>query len=204
MVRGAALAGMVGPMLFAFVLVALTVIQYGFMIKTGWRPIAEPAEGWPSGLALGPYGWAQSLNFAVSGLLLIFFALGLHRGMADGSKAGPALLLVSGLAMALLAFETDPIISTGPRTWHDWIHDLAFLLFVVSLAPSFLFLWRRMEKDLLWKSYGRHTLITGLLAIPLFLLPGPTYYLSLALILTWLELLAIRLWRVAGSPEAQD
>jgi hypothetical protein len=199
MVRGAAVAGMVGPMLFAFVVVVLTVVQYDFMIETGWRPIADPGEGWPSGLALGPCGWAQSLNFVVSGLLLIFFALGLHRGMPSGSKAGPALLLVSGLAMALLTFETDPIIRTGPRTWHGWIHDLAFILFVVSLGASFFFLWRRMEQDLLWKSYGRYTLITGLLAAPLFLLPGPTYYLSLTLILAWLELLAIRLWRVTGS-----
>ena len=204
MVRGGAIAGMVGPMLFASVVVLLTMVQYDFMIQTGWRPVADPAGAWPSGLALGPYGWAQSLNFAVSGLALIFFALGLRRGIAGGSKAGSALLLVSAFAMTLLAFETDPITRTGPRTLHGWVHDLAFILFVVSLTPSFFFLWRCMEKDPLWKSYGRYTLITGLLATPLLLLPGPTYYLSLVLILTWLELLAIRLWRVAGSPEGDS
>lgn len=204
MVRGAAVAGMVGPMLFASVVVVLTMVQYDFMIQTGWRPIADPAGAWPSGLALGPYGWAQSLNFAVSGLALIFFALGLHRGIAGGSRIGSTLLLVSGFAMALLAFETDPITRTGSRTLHGWVHDLAFILFVVSLTPSFLFLWRCMEKDPLWRSYGQYTLITGFLATPLLLLPGPTYYLSLVLILTWLELLAIRLWRVAGSPEGDS
>jgi hypothetical protein len=193
---------MVGPVLFALVVVVLTTVQYNFMIGSGWRPIADPAGAWPSGLALGPYGWAQSLNFAVSGLLLIFFAGGLHRGMAGSSKMGPVLLLVSGLAMALLAFETDPIIHTGPRTLHGWIHDLAFVLFAVSLALSFFFLWRRMEQDPLWKRHGRYTLVTGLLAMPLFLLHGPTYYLSLALILIWLELLAIRLWTVAGRRPA--
>ncbi len=107
---------MVGPALFALVTVALTVAQYDFMIEIGWRPVADPAGAWPSGLALGPYGWAQSLSFAVSGLLLVIFALGLHHGMAGSSKAGPALLLLSGVAMALLAFETDPIVRTGPRT----------------------------------------------------------------------------------------
>ncbi len=149
-------------------------------------------------MALGPYGWAQSLSFAVSGLLLAVFALGLHHGMAGSSKAGPALLLLSGVAMTLLAFATDPIIRAGPRTLHGWVHDLAFVLFIVSLAPSFFFLWRRMEKDPLWRGHGRYTLVTGLLTAPLFLLPGPTYYLSLALILAWLEALAIRLWAVAG------
>jgi hypothetical protein len=197
---------MVGPALFALVAIALTVVQYDFMIGSGWRPLVDPAGAWPSGLALGPYGWAQSLSFAVLGLSLILFALGLHRGMADSSslRAGPALLLLSGVAMALLAFETDPIARTGPRTLHGWVHDLAFVLFVVSLAPSFFFLWWRMERDQLWRGYGRYTLITGLLAIPLLLLPGPTYYLSLALILAWLEVLAIRLWIVAGLAEADS
>ena len=200
-VRGAAIAGIVGPALFALVVIALTAIQYDFMLGIGWQPVADPAGAWPSGLALGPYGWAQSLNFAVSGLLLIVFALGLHRGVAGSPRIGPALLLLSGVAMTLMVFETDPIIRSGPRTLHGWIHDLAFVLFVVSLVPSFFFLWRRMERDPLWRRHGRYTLITGLLAIPLLLLPGPTYYLSLALILAWLEVLAIRLWAV-GSPEA--
>lgn len=204
MIRGAAVAGVVGPALFALVAITLTVVQYDFMIGIRWRPLADPAGAWPSGLALGPYGWAQSLSFAVSGLLLILFALGLHRGMVGGSRAGPALLLLSGVAMALLAFETDPIIRTGPRTLHGWVHDLAFVLFIVSLVPSFFFLWRRMERDPLWRGYGRYTLIIGLLAIPLFLLPGPTYYLSLVLILAWLEVLAIRLWIVAGLAEADS
>lgn len=189
---------MVGPALFALVVIGLTVAQYDSMIELGWRPIADPAGAWPSGLALGPYGWIQSLNFLVSGLLLVAFALGLHRGMAGRSRAGPVLLILSGVAMMLLAFETDPIIRTGPRTLHGWIHDLAFVLLVASLAPSFLFLWRRMRRDPLWRDYGRYTLITGLLATPLFLLPGPTYYLSLVLILAWLEALAIRLWAISG------
>jgi hypothetical protein len=192
---------MVGPALFALVVVALTIAQYDFMLGIGWRPLEDPAGAWPSGLALGPYGRAQSLNFAVSGLLLVAFAFGLHRGIAGGPRVGPALLVISGVAMALLAFETDPIIRTGPRTLHGWVHDLAFVLFVVSLLPSFFFLWRRMKRNPPWRSQGRYTLITGLLVAPLLLLPGPTYYLSLALMLVWLEVLAIRLWAV-GSPEA--
>jgi hypothetical protein len=200
--RGAAVAGMAGPALFALVVVVLTLTQYDFMVGIGWRPIEDPAGAWPSGLALGPYGWAQSLNFAVSGLLLVVFAAGLHRGVAGSSRVGPTLLALSGVAMALLAFQTDPIVRAGPRTLHGWVHDLAFVSFVASLAPAFYFLARRMGKDPLWKRHGRYTLITGLLIIPLFLLPGPTYYLSLALVLAWLEILAIRLWAVSGRGPA--
>jgi hypothetical protein len=113
---------------------------------------------------------------------------------------GPALLALSGFYISLLAFKTDPIIRVGPRTLHGWVHDLAFILFIVSLVPAFFFLWRRMARDSRWRSHRQYTLVTGLLTAPLFLLPGPTYYLSLVLILIWLEALAIRLWTVSAPP----
>ncbi len=134
--------------------------------------------------------------------MLVVFAAGLHREVAGSSEVGPALLALSGLAMALLVFETDPITRAGPRTLPGWVYDLAFVSSVASLAPAFYFLWWRMREDSLWKYHGRYTLITGLLVIPLFLLPGPAYYLSLALVLAWLEVLAIRLWAVSGRRPA--
>jgi hypothetical protein len=74
----AAVAGVIGPLLFGTILLALSALQYDFMVGIGWRPVADPAGAWPSGLALGPYGTAQIASFAVSGLLLAFFALGLR------------------------------------------------------------------------------------------------------------------------------
>ena len=130
-IRVAAVAGMVGPVLFAGVLLALTLAQYDFMLEIGWRALGDPSGTWPSGLALGPYGWAQVANFVLSGILLMIFAAGLHLGATDGrgSRVGPTLLFAAGTAMALMGFETDPIQSTGPRTLHNLIHDLAFALF---------------------------------------------------------------------------
>ena len=148
-VRAAAVAGMVGPALFAATLLALTVIQYDFMLGMGWRPLADPAGAWPSGLALGPHGWAQNASFVLSGTLLTLFAAGLHLGARGGSWIGPVLLCLAGAAMALMGFETDPIQSPGPRTLHNLIHDLAFALFVLALLPSFFFLWRRLGEDAL-------------------------------------------------------
>ena len=201
MVRMAAAAGMIGSVLFAATLLTLTVVQYDFMLGLGWRPLGDPAGAWPSGLALGPYGWAQVANFVLSGILLMIFAAGLHFGATDGrgSRVGPALLLVAGASMALMGFETDPIQSTGPRTLHNLIHDLAFALFVLALLPSFFFLWRRFREDALWRSHARHTLITGVLATLLLFLPGVAYYLFLAVVLVWFEITAVRLWRLSGS-----
>jgi hypothetical protein len=200
MVRAAAIAGMVGPVLFATVLLALTVLEYDFMLATGWRPLRDPAGAWPSGLALGPYGWVQVANFVLSGILLMTFAAGLHFGATAGrgSQVGPALLFVSGAAMAFMGFETDPIGSTGPRTLHNLIHDLAFALFVFALLPAFFFLWRRFREDALWQAQARYTLITGVLATLLLLLPGVAYYLFLAVVVVWFEIMAVRLWQISS------
>ena len=199
MVRAAAVAGMVGPVLFATVLLALTVVQYDFMLGIGWRPIEDPSGAWPSGLALGPYGWAQVANFVLSGTLLMIFSAGLHLGATDGrgSRFGPALLFVAGAAIALMGFETDPIQSTGPRTLHNLIHDLAFALFVLTLLPAFFLLWWRFREDILWRNHARYTLVTGVLAPLLFLFPGVAYYLFLAVVLAWFEVTAVKLSRAS-------
>lgn len=200
-VRAAAVAGMAGPALFAAVLLALTALQYDFLLGIGWRPLRNPAGAWPSGLALGPYGWAQSASFVVSGLLLMLFAAGFHLGATDGrgSRFGPALLFTAGAAIALMGFETDPIRRTAPRTPHGLVHDLAFALFVLTLLLAFFFLWRRLSEDPLWRGHARYTLVTGLLAALFLLLPGVAYYLFLAVVLIWFEVMALRLWHLCAS-----
>ena len=197
--RNAALAGMVGPILFASGLAMLTTLQYDFLLEIGWEPLKDPSGAWPSGLSLGPYGWMQDLNFALSGVLLAIFAVGLHRGIRGGSKAGPALLFIAGLAMALLAFETDPIKHTGPRTLHGWVHDASFVLFVLALTSALFLLWRRMREDRLWRGHARYTLVTVVLAVVLLLLPSVAYYLFLMVVLVWFGTTAIKLWRVAAQ-----
>jgi hypothetical protein len=202
MVRTAAAAGMVGPVFFAATLLTLTVVEYDYMLGLGWQPVGDPAGAWPSGLALGPYGWAQVANFVISGLLLMVFSTGLFFGAADGrgSRTGPTLLFVAGAAMALMGFETDPPIrSTGPQTLHNSIHDLAFALFVLALLPALFFLWRRFRGDVLWRGHARYTLVTGVLATSLLFLPSVAYYLFIAVVLAWFEITAARLWRLSGG-----
>ncbi len=195
----ASAAGVVGPVLFATALVGLTIAQYDFLIGLGWRPLKDPAGAWPSGLALGPYGRVQTLNFVVSGLLLMILAVGLHRGTTDGlgSPIGPALLFVAGTAMAFMGFETDPIRRTGPRSWHGFVHDASFVVFALALLVSLFFLWRRFNRDVRWRGHARYTLLTGVLGTSLLLLPGAAYYLFLVVILAWVEVTAIRLKRLS-------
>ena len=193
----AAVAGIIGPVLFVSVLLALSVLEYDFMLGIGWRPVTNPAGAWPSGLALGPYGPAQVANFVASGLLLAFFSLGLHLGARDGhgSPFGPALLFVAGTAMTLMGFETDPIQRIEPRSLHGIIHDAAYVIFVLAFLGALFSLWRRFEADPRWQGHAIFTLATGILAVLLLWLPGVAYYLFIVTLLVWIEVTAIRLWR---------
>src|SRR5215211_7960244 len=78
----ASLAGIIGPILFALVLTVLTIAQDDFMRTLGWNPTG-PVIDWPSGLALGPYGWLMTITFFVCGALMAFFAYGLKLALHE-------------------------------------------------------------------------------------------------------------------------
>jgi hypothetical protein len=77
---------------------------------------------------------------------------------------------------------------------HGWVHDLAFVLFVLAWFPAFFFLWSRMRKDPLWQGHTRYTLATGLLALSLLSLSGVANYLFVAAVLAWIEVTAVKLF----------
>jgi hypothetical protein len=65
-----------------------------------------------SSLALGDQGWVQTLNFVVSGVLLIAFAVALRRRLHPGRAGtwGPILVAVNGLSLIVAGlFAGDPI-----------------------------------------------------------------------------------------------
>jgi Protein of unknown function (DUF998) len=197
-IKLAAIAGTIGPVLFGGVLLALSVLEYDFMLGIGWRPVADPAGAWPSGLALGPYGDFQIANFVISGFLLCLFALGLYLEIATrhaSTLPGPTLLFVAGIAMTLMGFRTDPIERVGPRSLHGMIHDSVFVVFVLAFLGALFFLWCGLRRDARWRDHARYTLATGIVAVLLLLLPGVAYYLLLVTLLAWIEVTAFRLWR---------
>ena len=202
-IRWVALAGVVGPPLFGAVIALATLLQYDFLRGLGWHPIDASPVPYPSALALGPYGWLQVANFVLFGLLLLLFASGLHRGVGDGrgSKIGPALLAAAGVGLVLCGFKTEPDLSTAPQTLHGWLHLIGFFIMAGGLLAGAFALWRRLRKDAGWRGYGRYSLVTGLLAIASFAVPGQaSIYLLLAVMLAWLEVLAIRLLALADQP----
>ena len=194
----AALAGIVGPILFAVVLTGLTIAQADFMHTLGWNPTG-PVIDWPSGLALGPYGWLMTFTFFVCGALMAVFAYGLKLALSD--KLATTLLMIAGFAMMGLIFTTDPTLTTIRKSWHGLLHDSFFALLGLSLMPGMLLLGRVFQKHGRWKSLSIYTWIALALIIPTFWLKGVFFYIFLLAILSWSVVVAFRLKSTDEIPE---
>ncbi|TMR96217.1 DUF998 domain-containing protein [Nonomuraea basaltis] len=98
-----------------------------FLIQGATRAHYDPLRHPVSSLALGEYGWVQTANFILTGVLTLAFAVGLRRALKAsagrphstirGSLWGPILVGVWG-AMLVGAglFTTDPVSGYPPGT----------------------------------------------------------------------------------------
>ena len=190
LIKLAALGGMIGPLVFAVLVTGLTFAEADFMRSIGWDPFGNVLD-WPSGLALGPYGWLMTFNFFVCGAMMAFFAYGLKITLEE--KFATTLLMLAGFAMMGLVFTTDPTIRSYPKTWHGILHDSFFAVLGIMLMSGMLLLGRVFQRKEHWKSLSIYTWATLALVIPTFWLKGPWFYLFLAAILIWSEVVAFRL-----------
>ena len=186
----ASLAGILGPILFAIVVTGLTIAQENFMRTLGWNPTG-PVIDWPSGLALGPYGWLMTLTFFICGALMAFFAYGLKIALKD--RLATTLLMIAGFAMLGLIFTTDPTLTTVRKSWHGILHDSFFALLGLTLMPGMLLLGHVFQKNEHWKNLSLYTWITLALILPTFWLKGVFFYVFLLAILMWSVVVASRL-----------
>lgn len=207
-IRWLALAGMIGPLLFTLVVALLDIVQYKFLVLNGFDPLTQSPV---SVNALGPYGWIQCVNFTIFGLLEIAFALGLYR-VVKGRKLAKitsvGFVFAIGVSMLLSTFPTDNFNAglTGHavlHTWHGAIHNFAFFTFLISQILAYLTMVGRFRKDPRWRGYAWYSLAVGVLALPVWLIPLPDnfswfYVWMLAFPMTWLELVAIRLWNLSA------
>jgi Protein of unknown function (DUF998) len=83
--------------------------------REGYRPSRHPV----SSLALGPRGWVQAANFAVTGTLVLVGTAGLWRARnpALSTRAGQVLIGAAGAGIIGAAvFATDPVSGYPPGT----------------------------------------------------------------------------------------
>ncbi len=190
LIKLAARVGMVAPIMFALIVIGLTIAEADFMRSIGWEPFGNVLD-WPSGLAMGPYGWLMTINFFVCGAMMAFFAYGLKLALQD--KLATTLMMLAGFAMMGLVFTTDPTHRTYPKTWHGFLHDSFFAVLGVMLMFGMLLLGRVFQKNDPWKDLAVYTWVTLALVIPTFWLKGIAFYAFLLAILIWSEVVAARL-----------
>ncbi len=198
MTKLAARVGVIGPILFAAVVTILTITKYSFLLSIGWHPINDPTFDWPSGLALGDHGWVMTATFLLSGLMMAIFASGLRLSLPRSPLTYLATfgLTFAGLALAGLAFTTDPTLTSTSRTWHGLLHDLSFVILGLTLMPVMILLGFIFRQDARWKSLSLYTWVTVGLALPTFWLKGAAFYVFMLAVLVWSEVVAIRLLRL--------
>jgi hypothetical protein len=190
LIQLAALAGMVTPILFAVIVTGLTFVQADFMRTLGWNPLG-PVIDWPSGLAMGPYGWLMTVTFFACGAMMAFFAYGLRLALRE--KLATTLLMLAGFAMMGLIFTSQPTIGRGAYNWHGFLHDAFFAVLGFALMPGMLLLGRVFQRHADWKNLSVYTWATLALVIPTFWLKGLAFYVFLLAILVWSEVVALRL-----------
>ena len=200
MIKLAARVGIIGPILFASVVTLLTILKYDFLLSIGWHPINDPTFDWPSGLALRDYGWVMTATFLLSGLMMAIFASGLRLSLPHSrlTYLSTLALTVAGLALAGLAFTTDPTLTSTSRTWHGLLHDLSFVILGLTLMPAMILLGFVFQKVERWKNLSAYTWITVALALPAFWLKGAAFYVFMLAVLVWSEVIAMRLKTVGN------
>ena len=191
--RAGAIAGVLAPFVFLLGAVVISWLETDFMEELGW-------EVWPSGLALGPHGWLQIVNFVALGVLLIAFALGVNavRAQRGWTKAAPALLALAGVAAVMLVFKTDP--PDQDESWHGLVHGWSYVVWLVALVVSYPITWWRVRRHEAWQRSRWAGLLALLLFPPVLLLPDSESagnYVFFAVVLAPLAAIATRL--AAGS-----
>jgi Protein of unknown function (DUF998) len=145
-------------------------------VRDGYRPLRHPV----SSLALGPRGWIQAANFAVTGTLTLAGAAGLAQAgrPAAGRRVAPALIGAAGAGLiASAVFTTDPVSGYPPEA-PDALpepgragvaHDLAAIPVFVGLpAAALACSWRsRQAGQRGFALYSASTAITMLITMAL-------------------------------------
>lgn len=141
-------SGIAGGVLFS-----ATYFCFG-LISPNYYMIHEPI----SRLQLQPYGWIQSANYIIFGLLICSFAIALRKELVGGfgSTTIPFFYVLTGLGAIVLGLSLNHQVQFYTR-------GIVFL----SLIMSLLLLTRRFSAAPQWRGWTTYTVLTVLLMIVL-------------------------------------
>jgi len=162
-------------------------------------------------LAIGRFGFVQTIAFLAQGIGLLALAAGIRRTTRGswGSLVGSAFFVLSGIGTLIAAgFPIDG--GTQPQTAAGTVHSLAALVTFVCAVLGMFVLTRTFKRTAPWRSYWPSSLVLALVALVLFFLPGGDDWVGLfqrifvGVIIVWVVLVALRLRSIAGGAQTQQ
>jgi len=162
-------------------------------------------------LANGDLGWIQTLNFLVTGILLVAGGVGVKRALQSGpgSRWAPRMLGLYGLGLiGASIFSADPALGFPPGTplennpisGHGLLHFVVGTIgFIGFIAACFIF--ARRFRALQQPAWAWYSLITGILFLASFVgiasgSKGPVslvFAIAVVLSFAWISALLSRL-----------
>ncbi len=191
------LCGIVMPILFTLLVIVESLLRPGY--SQIYNNVSD------LGIS-GPYTIIQNMNFIISGLLSVSFAIGLGSTL-PASRAGTAakwLVIVFGLG---LIFAGVSLLFTGVFTEAYVVdaHSLSSVIAFLTIIAAQLLTWQalRGSKNSIWGFYRIYSLLSGLLTIIVLVVFSYTQFgpyhgaierLFIAVWMIWIEVTALKLY----------
>jgi hypothetical protein len=166
-----------------------------------------------SELAIGRYGFSQTLAFIISGLGVLGLACAIHRLTAGirGAFLGSLLIAIYGVGALVVAIVPTDRIDSKADVWSQsttgWIHSITAFVAYISVITGMLVLTWTFARDTRWRSLvvGSALLAGAALALLFVQMEGPWAGLMQRLLITaissWLIMVALRVRTIAAAPE---
>jgi hypothetical protein len=204
--------GTIGPPLFilAFLIEGAT--------RSDYNPLRHPV----SSLSIGEFGWIQAANFIITGMLFLFFAIGLRRVLQSSIGEFWGALLIGLVGIGLIGagiFTTDPLFGyptnkalvLAQYSFHGHLHDL-FSILVFFCLPAACLVFRRRLIATGERGWAAYSAFTGIAMFVTFVLAGMGFKqfstlvnlagvfqrLSIAIGWSWITLIAIHLMKTTA------
>jgi hypothetical membrane protein len=148
----------------------------------------------------------NTAGFALTGMLITIFALGLHRGIKEGSRSKTGLALVAVYGLGIMATGFFPWDKANLASFTSIMHNVVGWTSWIAMTLAPLFIARRLKNDSQWKSYRVYSLATGSVTAVLILIyefigiegyMGALQRIIVGAPLLWIEIMAIKLLRLS-------
>jgi hypothetical protein len=150
------LAGIIGPLIFLAILLALDIIQ--------WQSL--PLLSSISNLVHGEFGWLQTMSFVLIGLLFIIFVIKLYSITRKkvSSLTGSSSFGITSICFLTIAAFPSQIGNIG-LTMEGLIHNSIAGIISASFIIGCIAFAYHFRRDPRWKSCWIFTVITILLCL---------------------------------------